>query len=139
MSTVQLPVTISPLQYRQLLVIAEKRGVQAHVLVEQLVAHALDPASKAVAPPTPGRSRNRPRGATQGGKRGRPKIPVTDLELAQIRDWNGRGRGDPWIAEQLGWSEYRARHYRKHVLGLPSVQEQLRPAKTPNQEERTAA
>jgi hypothetical protein len=137
--TVQIPITLTPVQYRQLLAIAEKRGVQAHVLVEQLVAHALDPASKAVAAPTPRRSRNRPRGATQGGQRGRPKIPVSDLELAQIRDWNQRGRGDPWIAEQLGWSEYRARHYRKNVLGLPSVQEQLRPSKNTNQEERTAA
>jgi len=89
--TVPIQVHITPEHYRSLVKIAEKRHVQAHHLIEQLVEHALRPSPAAV------RERLRD----------------------DIRRLLATGRNDRQIAEHLGVKRGQVSYHRVD-MGLPS-------------------
>ncbi|TFD41729.1 hypothetical protein E3T37_03495 [Cryobacterium sp. TMT2-10] len=133
MNRVSIVLNLSAQEYRALATIAGNRGIQSHVLVEQLVRHALGaptrskPASvpKPVAQPVP-----RPKYVSKRTpKRSRAMIRSDrDEQFVAVTKLHGRGLNDKQIAAELGYSLATVQR-RRSQLKLPA-QAQGRPKKT---------
>ena len=131
MSRVSLGLDLSAAEYRALVAIATPRGVQTHVLVEQLVRHALKTSRPVVAPaltpaPTP-----KPKYVPKP----MPKRSIAmvrsdrDEQFVAVTKLHGQGLNDVEIAAQLGVSAGTVIR-RRNQLHLPPQPNRGRPRKT---------
>ncbi|TFD16205.1 hypothetical protein E3T26_04805 [Cryobacterium sp. TMT1-21] len=127
--------SLSAHEYRALAAIAGNRGVQSHVLVEQLVRHALGtptmpkpaPVPKPVAQPVP-----RPKYVkSRVPKRSRAVIrSERDEQFVAVAKLHSRGLNDQEVAAGLGITAATARR-RRMQLQLPAQGKPGRPTRTP--------
>ncbi|POH63617.1 MULTISPECIES: hypothetical protein [Cryobacterium] len=124
MSRVSIVLDLPAAEYRALTAFANRRGVQAHVLVEQLVQHALA-TSRPTPPPAPEPApRVGPRRDTRGyrtaPKRSRAQMRSDrDEEFVGVSKLHGQGLNDRQIAAELGISTSVAMQ-RRQQLRLPA-------------------
>ena len=132
MSRMPLVIDLPAPEYRALTAFANRRGVQAHVLVEQLVQHALATSRPTSSSPGPAPKAGSRRATTvhrTAPKRSRAKIRSDrDEQFVAVSKLHGRSLNDAQIAAELGISTETARQ-RRTQLKLPALT-RGRPKKT---------
>lgn len=124
MTRVAVVIDMPASEYRALTAFANRRGVQAHVLVEQLVQHAL---ATSLPPPPPAPEpaprvgpRRDTRGHRSAPKRSRAQMRSDrDQEFVGVLKLHGQGMNDRQIAAALGISAAVALD-RRRQLRLPA-------------------
>lgn len=118
---VEVKLGLSVAEYRAVSAIANRRQINAHTLIEQLVAHALQTSSD---------TRKKPGPKPKGG--GRPRLPV---DMDQLRAMHADGATDAAIAAAFDVDQKTIRR-RCAEVGLPANATRGRP-KTKSQREPT--
>ncbi|MCU1408487.1 MAG: hypothetical protein JWM23_567 [Microbacteriaceae bacterium] len=134
---IQIPLSLPASQYRALTAIADRRGINAHTLIEQLVEHALTPRALT----RPEVDRLAPRRPSTPAKDPVPYKSTTrsvrDQQFVMVLKLHGKGWSDREVAAALDISVETARH-RRVQLKLAANGKAGRPRKNTKQEERTS-
>ncbi|MGY4859527.1 hypothetical protein [Cryobacterium sp. AP23] len=133
MSRVSIVLDLAAHEYRALAAIADNRGIQSHVLVEQLVRHALATPPKPRMQPAPipepvTSPKPKPKYVPKPmPKRSRAMIRRDrDEQFVSVAKLHGQGLTDGRIAAQLGVSAGTV-FQRRNQLHLPPVTKRGRP------------
>ncbi|POH69381.1 hypothetical protein C3B59_05690 [Cryobacterium zongtaii] len=135
MSRVSIVLDLAAHEYRALAAIAGSRGVQSHVLIEQLVRHALNTSRPAPvpAPKSEAQSQPKPKYVPRPmPKRSKAMIRTDrDEQFVAVSKLHGQGLSDGQIAAQLGINAAMARQ-RRLQLKLPAQGKPGRRPRTTN-------
>jgi DNA-binding NarL/FixJ family response regulator len=130
--SVQVSVNLATSEYKALTLIANQRDIQAHVLVEQLIRHALVKNRPAPKPTTRYVSKPEPKRTPEKKRSDR------DTQWVAVEKLHALGLNDTEIAATLGISSQTARR-RRLQLHLPALTKPGRPKQTRNNNAATVA
>lgn len=137
MSRVSIVLDLPASEYRALAAIAGHRGIQAHVLVEQLVRHALTTTSTV---PTARAPMAVAKPESKYVARPMPKLSKAivrsdrDEQFVAVAKFHGEGMDDGQIAAAVGITRVMARR-RRVLLKLPSLGKPGRPRRMTNNDQ----